>query len=336
MIRLRTLRGRLIASMLAILVIAVGLSTALDRMAGARAPTASEEPYQDALVLALFTLPALLLVWFVSSWSLSPLARISQQARAVGPRNPAARLSPSGLPAEIVPLVDAVNGALDRMSEAFETERRFTENAAHELRTPLAILGLRLQRARHADDFDWPAIDRDLAQLNRLVSQMLDLARKESAGRQYPAAQRSEVNLARIAREACASILPLAEAQGRRISITLPDNLPVPGDADNLRDALRNLLENASIHGAGEITLQAHAENDCVVLRISDEGPGLAPAVAHAAFERFTKSPRSPGTGLGLAIVREVVHAHGGTVGFVPGDSCCVEMRIPRKEAVLF
>jgi two-component system, OmpR family, sensor histidine kinase TctE len=335
-IRLRTLRGRLIAAMLAILAIAVGLTTALDRLTGAGAPTATEEPYQDALVLALFTLPALILVWFISSWSLSPLARISQQARAIGPRNATTRLSPAGLPAEIVPLVDAVNGALDRMTEAFETERRFTENAAHELRTPLAILDLRLQRARHTEQFDWPAIDRDLAQLNRLVTQMLDLARKESAARRHHATPRQEVNLARLAREACASILPLAEAQNRRISITLPDNLPIPGDADSLRDALRNLLENASIHGAGVITLQAHAENDSVVLRISDEGPGLPPSEAQAAFERFTKSTRSPGTGLGLAIVREVVHAHGGTVGFVPDNLCCVEMRIPREAAVLF
>jgi signal transduction histidine kinase len=232
--------------------------------------------------------------------------------------------------------VDAVNGALDRMTEAFETERRFTENAAHELRTPLAILTLRLQRARHANDCDWPAIDRDLAQLTRLVTQMLDLARKQSAVRQSTASPLPEINLARLAREACGDILPLVEAQHRQISITLPENLPLQGDPDNLRDALRNLLENASIHGTGTITLESQSEPTQITLHITDEGPGLTPAESAAAFNRFTKSPHSPGTGLGLAIVREVIHAHHGTVAFVPGPTCHVEIRIPRKQAVLF
>jgi two-component system sensor histidine kinase QseC len=335
MIRLRTLRGRLIAAMLAILIVAVTLSTALDRLAGAGPPTASDEPYQDALVLALFTIPALILVWLISSWSLSPLARISQQASDVGPRNPTARLSPTGLPAEIVPLVDAVNGALDRMTEAFETERRFTENAAHELRTPLAILTLRLQRARQTNEPDWPAIDRDLVHLTRLVTQMLDLARKQSA-RQNPSTPLPEINLARIAREACADIIPLVEAQHREIAITLPENLPFQADPDNFRDAIRNLLENAAIHGAGTITLESQTEPSHLTLRITDEGPGPSPAESATAFNRFTKSPRSPGTGLGLAIVREVIHAHQGTVAFVPNHTCCVEIRIPRRQAVLF
>ena len=137
----RTLRGRLVAAMLAIFVLALATSALLDAL---EAPTArvlprllNAEPFQDALVLACFSLPALLLIWLVSSWSLWPLARASREARNIGPLDPFARISRDGMPAEITPLIDAVNGALDRMADAFEAERRFTENAAHELRTPL-------------------------------------------------------------------------------------------------------------------------------------------------------------------------------------------------------
>jgi two-component system sensor histidine kinase QseC len=340
---LRTLRGRLVAAMLAILVLALAMSV----MLGARetpvekpalgvsggTPVAPElldrEPYQDGLVLACFCVPALLLIWLVSSWSLRPVARASEEARAVGPRAPAARISRNGLPAEIVPLVDAVNGALDRMTEAFAAERRFTENAAHELRTPLAVLGLRLQRARQsAVPPDWEAIERDMAQMNRLVAQLLDLARKENAGRAGDATVLPLVNLSRIAREATAMIIPIAEAQGRTVEIDVPDSLMVRGEANDLREALCNLLENAALHGSGKIGLQARAGAEALLL-ISDEGPGVPPGAEASVFERFNKGSRSEGTGLGLSIVREVIHGHGGQVAFVPGAPCRVEVKLP-------
>jgi two-component system sensor histidine kinase QseC len=331
---LRTLRGRLIAAMLLILVVAMGVSALLDKAAEGRKPHAvaaqgngalEDEATQDALVLAGFTVPALALIWLVSSWSLRPLARVSQEARRVGPHAPAARLSAAGLPAEILPLVDAVNGALDRMADAFAAERRFTENAAHELRTPLAVLGLRLQRARQGE-CDWPSIDRDLAQMNRLVGQLLDLARKENAGRGGPDAARPVVNLSRLAREASAMILPMAEAQGRSLAVSLPDTLPVRGDCDDLRDAIRNLLENAVQHGSGTIRLGAQRTATTITLQISDEGPGIPPGQEEAVFNRFHKDASSAGTGLGLAIVREVIRSHGGQVSVRPGAGCVVEV----------
>jgi two-component system sensor histidine kinase QseC len=335
---LKTLRGRLIAAMLLILIVAVGVSTVLDKLAGAPMPHApvEDEAAQDALVLAVFSVPALLLIWLVSSWSLRPLRRASQEARQVGPHNPSARLSRAGLPAEIAPLVEAVNGALDRMADAFAAERRFTENAAHELRTPLAVLGLRLQRAKQAggQDLDWPSIDHDLAQMNRLVSQLLDLARKENAGRGGAAAALPEVNLARLAREAAAMLLPMAEAQQRSLSIALPETMRVRGNEDDLRDAIRNLLENAMLHGKGAVGLNDILTETHIGIAITDEGPGIPPGLEQAVFERFQKDSRSAGTGLGLAIVREVALGHGGQVAFVPGRSCRVELRLPRKDGL--
>jgi signal transduction histidine kinase len=329
---IRTLRGRLAAAMLGGLVLAVAVSTALDTLPGAAPDSRDFEPYQDALVLAGFSLPALILIWLVSSWSLRPLARVSQEAGRVGPRDPAARLSQTGLPAEILPLVHAVNGALDRMADAMAAERRFTENAAHELRTPLTVLSLRLQRAKEAANattaFDWPAIDQDLAQMNRLVSQLLDLARKENAGR-TEASMLPIINLSRVAREACAMVLPMAEAAGRVLAITLPESLAVRGDANDMRDGLRNLLENAILHGCGTITVDGADEHAGTILRISDEGPGIAAGQEHAVFARFHKAGRSSGTGLGLAIVSEVVRRHGGTITIAPGPGCRTEIVLP-------
>jgi signal transduction histidine kinase len=329
---LRTLRGRLVGGMLVILVLFVTASVVMN-IGHRPGPTVApeNEPYQDALVLAGFTIAALILIWGVGWWSLRPLARASQEARAVGPLDPSARLSRSGLPAEITPLVDAVNAALDRMADAVAAERRFTENAAHELRTPLAVLGLRLQRARAADGgaLDWPSIERDLAQMNRLVAQLLDLARKENAGRAGDSSQLPPINVSRLAREAAAMILPLAEAQGRSLVIEMPDALMVRGQADDLRDALRNVLENAALHGRGTISLHGEKTPDGARLRVSDEGPGIPPGREDAVFQRFEKDASSEGSGLGLAIVREVVRRHGGLVRIAPGSGAMVEITLP-------
>jgi two-component system sensor histidine kinase QseC len=330
----RTLRGRLAAAMLAILLLALGASALLDapdRQGGNPRPAAGflPEPYQDGFVLASFSLAALLLIWFVSSWSLRPLARASQQARDVGPQLPAMRLSRDGLPAEITPLVDAVNGALDRMADAYAAERRFTENAAHELRTPLAVLSLRVQRAQQAASPDWPAIERDLAQVNALVAQMLDLARKEHAS--HTGGDRPLVNLARIAREACAMTLPLLEARGRGLTTDLPETLMLPGNAGDLRDAITNILENAALHGAGTVHVAAVADQAAGLVRltVSDEGAGPPAALREQVFERFAKGAHSDGTGLGLAIVREAARGNGGDVVFLAGDRCKLMISLP-------
>ena len=339
----RTLRGRLVLSMVLVFILAVALSALMDRLESQNPQPAAalldREPYQDGLVLALFSLPALALIWLVSSWSLRPLLRASREASLAGPASPA-RLSKAGMPAEVTPLVDAVNGALDRMASAFEAERRFTENAAHELRTPLTVLGLRLQRARQASradhppgaTLDWPAIEADLAQMNRLVSQMLDLARKEHAGRTVPASGHPIVNLARIAREAAASVLPVAEAAGRALVVDLPDALHVPGRAGDLFDALRNLLDNALVHGSGAIRLRGYQQTRLVIIDISDEGPGVSAVLHDTVFERFGKGASSSGSGLGLAIVREVALGHRGNVRILPGETCGVRLCLPARD----
>jgi len=324
-----SLRARLACALLLIFLLALATSTSLDVITGrGQGRDLASEPFQDGLVLLSFTLPALILICAVSNWTLRPLARASQEARQAGPRDPEARISRAGLPGEIVPLVDAMNGALDRLSAAYEAERRLTADAAHELRTPLSVLQLRLQRARLTGQADWPALEEDCARMTRLVEQLLDLARKEQAGR---GEQRlTQTNLCRAAREAAAMIIPLAEAEGRAVLVDLPETLIVAGRPDDLRDMLRNLLHNALAHGQGTIALSGRSEAGLVIMEVEDEGPGVAPALREIVFERFQKvSQSSQGTGLGLAIVREVARSHQGQAGFVPGTPTILRVTLP-------
>ena len=348
---LGSLRVRLAAAMVMLLLAALGLSAMLDEMgaqlAGAsRAwlPALQREPYQDGVVLATFGLAVGGLIWAVSAWSLAPLSRASREAALAGPANPHIRISAANLPTEIRPLVAAVNGALDRLEQAYEAERQFTADAAHELRTPLSVLVLRLAQARSRQTArepgtpggstpDWDGIDQDVRAMTRLVAQLLDLTRKQASGLVAPA-DLPCVNLSRVAREAAASILPLAEAAGRALELDLPDAIGVRGDADDLRDMLRNLLENALLHGRGTIVLAGRRVGARCVLDVADAGAGVPALLRQAVFERFRKvMPGGPGTGLGLAIVRTVARRHGGDAAFLPGVGCVVRLCLPASAA---
>ena len=339
-----SLRGKLVLSMSATAVLSLGLVTALHAIASGRDGLIGRvsrialgdelpEPWQDLAVLLPFSVVVVILVAAVTVWNLRPLTRASEEAARVGPARPEARIGADGLPSEVAPLVRAFNGALDRLGHAYEAERRFTADAAHELRTPLAALRLRLQRARSGAPPDWPAVERDLAQMSRLVSQLLELARKEATlapAAAGPDTAPAPLNLARIGREAAASVLPLVEEAGRRLEVDLADDLPVRGRADDLRDLVRNLLENALQHGSGVISLSGRRGRDTVALEIADQGEGVAPALRPLMFDRFRKGAQgSAGSGLGLAIVRAVARSHGATVAFVDGPECRVRVVMP-------
>lgn len=326
-----------------LLVFSLGLGGALaldplDRQAQAiagRDVFLFQDPYQDILILSVYSAGAILLIWLVSGWSLRHLASASREAAVVGPGNPGARISTERLPQEIRPLVGAINDALDRLTEAYQAEQRFVADAAHELRTPLAVLSLHLQRAKLGGTLDWNTIDHDVEQLNRLVGQLLDLARKEHARQTEVPGARPVVNLSRLAREAAAAVFPLADGAGRKLAVDLPETLAVRGNSEDLRDMIRNLLDNALIHGCGEIRLVAGVDADTgigrlVYITVSDEGIGVPEALGDTVFDRFRKgSSESSGHGLGLAIVREVARGHDGNVAFEPGKPCRIKVTLP-------
>jgi two-component system sensor histidine kinase QseC len=125
-------------------------------------------------------------------------------------------------------------------------------------------------------------------------------------------------------REAAATVVPLMEAQGRRLEVDVPDSVPMRGRADDLRDMARNLLDNALIHGTGTVTATIAAATGAdgfVNIEVTDEGPGVPPGQEESIFERFRRlNTETPGSGLGLAIVRQVARSHGGDARFVPGQ----------------
>ncbi len=295
---------------------------------------------EHVLVLLAFVLAALPLIWLICGWNLRRIARASEEAAAIGPASSPARLSTNGLPQEIRPLVDATNDALQRMAGAIEAERHLTADAAHQLRTPLTVLDLRLQRARiDGGDIDWQAVTGDMAQLRRLVGQLIDLARMDNSARAAggPVSDMADVNLSRLAREAAAAALPMAEAVGRELSVdATPDATLVKGRADLLRDAIGALIENALTHGEGSVRVSvwpAQGKDTAVAtvrIVVRDEGKGVPLELRETAFDRFRKgNPASPGAGLGLAIVRQIVRLHGGTVGFGPDEAGWVRVDIP-------
>jgi len=290
-----------------------------------------EERSEPLLVFVPFGLIALLLIVVVTRKTLYPLEAASAAAANIGPGNLENRIATERLPAEIRPLVEALNGALDRMANAYEVEKRITANAAHELRTPLTVLSLRLQRARLGGvGVDWDAVEIDIARMKRLVSQLLDLARKDAG---VPRAI-EEVNLSRIAREAAADVLPLAESKHRAVVVEANEPIFSKGNADDLRDMVRNLIENAVVHGQGRIEVDVRRAQDqgreCAAISVADEGQCLERVDSDGLFERFRKGAlSSEGSGLGLAIVRQVARTHGGDARFLPGNRTIVEVLLP-------
>lgn len=274
-----------------------------------------------AFILVPFSVAAIGVILLMTHWSLRGIRRASQHAEQIDAGRMDARLDTDGLPSEIIPLVRSVNGSLGRLSDACQAEQRLTANAAHELRTPLAVLQMRLQTAKLHGAMDWPLIEQDLGRLQRVITQLLGLARRDSEQRTNLAADRQVLNLARVLREAAAQVLPLAEDAGRTIEIEAPDQVLMEGAPDDLADMLRNLLDNSLQHGRGAIraTMRQASKGGvaCVAIVVTDEGEGIPESLRDAAFERFRKlSSQSKGAGLGLAIVRQVAREHGGDAGF--------------------
>jgi two-component system, OmpR family, sensor histidine kinase TctE len=304
-----------------------------DPDAEALAESLFEERVEPIYVALPFGVTALILAMAIVGWSLRPLDRASREAARVGPSELSQRIATEGLPIEIRPLVDSFNSALGRLATAYETERRLTADAAHELRTPISILSLRLQRAKlDGGAVPWPVIEEDVGRLTRMVSRLLDLARRESG--EASDAPRERVDLGRIVRAAAASLIPIAEARDRIIAVETPDDpVWVCGVSAELTEMVVNLIENAVLHGSGLVTVgiaPSSDESDVVKFVVADEGAGVPLELRDVVFDRFRKgSERASGSGLGLAIVRMIAETHGGRVECVSAKSGQFEVTLP-------
>lgn len=256
-------------------------------------------------------------LWWLIGLSLAPLARVVQAAQAGG-ANALGALPTEGLPGEMAPLVDAFNGLLARLATAFDVQRSFVADAAHELRSPLTALKLQLGLLR--DSAPGPQQDEAIARLRggidravRLVEQLLALARAEPGA----AAAQQPLDLAELARQAVADVQALADKAGVTLTLTAPDALTLTGDPQALRGALRNLIDNAVKYGARTVQVSAlRGPQGAPLLRVDDDGPGIPPEQRERVFDRFQRgdSAHVEGSGLGLAIVRAAARQQGASV----------------------
>ena len=268
------------------------------------------------LAAPLVMLPLLALYLAVAvRRGLAPLDRLAAEVAARDARDLTA-LDDAAQPREVRPLLAALNTLFGRVGAAVENERRFTADAAHELRTPLAAIRVQAEVASltHDEAARQTALAQVIAGVDRtthLTAQLLNLAHLDP---QTGLAQPQPVVLAKLVMQLADEFAPVASARGITLRCTPLAQASVIGDADLLRLLLRNLLDNALSHTprGGVVEVSVSRDMGAVLLSVADSGSGIAPECRTQVFERFYRVPGSPpgGSGLGLSIVQRVAELH--------------------------
>lgn len=263
----------------------------------------------------LIALPVLaLLLWWAIANALRPLNVLSEQVEQRAPDNLAA-LQPAAAPEEVLPLIERLNRLFVRIQQSMENERRFTADAAHELRTPVAAIKAQAQvaRAARAEQERIHALDSAIAGCDRathLIEQLLTLARLDAD--QAPALEICALRT--LASECIAELAPMALNQGIQLELADGEEVAVPGRPMLLRVLMRNLLDNAIRHTPAGTTvivdIATRQGRPC--LAVSDNGPGLPPEELARIAERFHRpvGTSASGSGLGLSIAKRIAEIH--------------------------
>lgn len=287
-----------------------------------------DEQFTERLILgSIVTLIMFLMLGgvslIVSSLALRPVSRIANllRKRHVMDISP---LCEKQVPSEIQPLIRAFNQQHARLRAVIDNERNFLSNAAHELRTPLAVLTVQTENALRTDNIDEiKALLQKMAattqRSSRLAEQLLDLARLESGD---AAAPLSRVDLAEVVQLVCKEMDMYAQDRHQTIILDLEPCL-VNGHVDSLGILARNLLDNACRYSgaASSILVQCKSDAQGATLTVMDDGPGVPLAEREKIFERFYRVPGTveQGSGIGLALVWRIAKQHQAMVSVVPG-----------------
>lgn len=270
---------------------------------------------------ALLVVVALLVALWATRLAVKPVERLGEAIRS-RPDDDLTPVDARQVPDEVVPLVDAINLHMDRIGRMVEARRRFITDAAHQLRTPLAVLNTQAEyalRQARAEDMR-PAVEafhHSLGSAIRLTNQLLALSRAEPVNGLM--VTRQQVDLSAVARDMVVELLPLAER--KRIDLGFEGNgdpVRISGNPVLLREMVANLIDNALRYtpADGVVTVAVETTAGAARLRVIDNGPGIPEAYREQVFLRFFRLDASDhlGSGLGLSIVREIVHGHDGEI----------------------
>lgn len=278
--------------------------------------------------------------WWIATRAIRPIARISAAATQISGGNLTQRINAGETESELGQLAIVLNDTFGRLEAAFEQQRQFTADAAHELRTPVSVILTQAQstltRERSPAEYreTLEACQRAAQRMRRLIESLLELARLDGdpdVGRREP------LDLAQVAADCLELVRPLAD--GRRI--TIQTNLAPAvclGDNDRLALVITNLLTNALHYNrdGGEVEIGTRSENDSAIVTVTDNGLGIASEHLPHIFDRFyradaARTSAQGRTGLGLAIAHAIVEAHGGTIQVTsePGKGSAFEVRLP-------
>jgi signal transduction histidine kinase len=242
--------------------------------------------------------------------ALAPVLRASEIASAIDPAKTNLRLPEDDVPLELLPLIASMNQALNRLEQGIRLQREFTADAAHELRTPLAVLRARVETMPQQEALG--AVKADILAMTHVVNQLMEMAEVEGAS----SAPTASVDLRATSSDVAAMLAEMAIRQGKAIALTGSEEpVAVRGDAGMIFQAVRNLVENAIKHTAPGTTVELDVSAGGSVA-VMDRGPGVPEKDREFIFRRFWRADRNPtqGTGLGLAIVARIAEIHGGSV----------------------
>lgn len=301
---------------------------------------AERREMRSALAAGVFI--ALLLAaaggWLVGWQSLRPLGTLAAQAAAITERDPSERLRAPRPDDELGRFARAFNELLDRLATVLNSQRQFMADASHELRTPVSVVRTAAQvtlsqpaRPEHEYRESFGIVEEQSGRLARLVDAMFLLSRAEAQG--IPL-MREPLYVEDVVGESARGLRLLAEERRVAIDTHGETDVMVSGDATLLKQMISNLLDNGVRHArvGGRVTAVVAREADAILVRVTDDGDGVAPEHQGRIFERFVRfDGRSQGAGLGLPIARWVAEAHGGSLSLEstgPGGTC-FSFRLP-------
>ena len=297
--------------------------------------------FWNVLLAGLATLAlAIMGGWFVAGRALAPIKRISRTARAMSEGDLSARIAVESTETELEQVASTLNMAFDRLRLAVEQERQFMADASHELRTPISVLRAEtewaLDRDRSPQQYkDALAVCRRAShRMQDIAERLLTLVRAEMAS---DTQDRAPVAMRSLIDDVVTWLAPMAQERGVRLTVA-GDPFTIVGDAEQLREALNNVIGNAILYNkpGGSVTISARQTQGSVRIEVVDTGIGIPADAVPKVFERFfrvdkARSREVGGSGLGLAIARTVFVAHGGDISCTsePGVGSAFVISLP-------